>query len=276
MSVGRPRILCVVAALALPSCLLPSEMPEPVDPPGAERISWRGPDGHVSALRAGDPQGRRVLYVHGTPGDATNWSRFLEAPLPGTDSVALDRPGFGDSDPRRAVPCLACQADALEPALRIDEGAGTVLVGHSLGGPIVLRAACDRPELVGGVVVVAGNVDPSIEGPQWYNYFALGFLAFLPRALVNANAELMPQRAELQELVPLLADLTVPVAIVHGTDDELVPYANALYLEELLAPRGPVRLFPIEDAGHLVIWTRPEVVREAIEWVLAESQSADG
>ena len=68
----------------------------------------------VSYLQAGDPQGARVILVHGTPGAATAWADYVLAPPAGVHLLALDRPGFGRSGPDGPVTGLAEQAG--EPA----------------------------------------------------------------------------------------------------------------------------------------------------------------
>ncbi len=45
-------------------------------------------------------------------------------------------------------------------------------MGHSFGGPIIVRAALDHPELVGGLVIAAGDLDPDLEEWRWYNRLA--------------------------------------------------------------------------------------------------------
>ena len=91
-----------------------------------------------------------MILVHGTPGDATAWTDYLETPIDGAEMIAVDRPGFGCSTPRTAVPSLEAQARALEPLLVERGGAWPILVGHSQGGPIIVRTAIDYPDASAG------------------------------------------------------------------------------------------------------------------------------
>ena len=100
----------------------------------------------LSVLRSGDTTGPRVILVHGTPGTAASWADYLLAPPPGVEVLAIDRPGFGLSGPAHALPKLADQAAAVRALLPAD-GRPVVLLGHSLGGPVVARVAamvCNR------------------------------------------------------------------------------------------------------------------------------------
>jgi pimeloyl-ACP methyl ester carboxylesterase len=228
-----------------------------------------GRDGwSISAASAGE--GVRVIYIHGTPGDAAGWADYVLEPVAGTESIALDRPGFGFSEPRKAVPALADQAAAIEPLLTERDGKWPVLVGHSLGAPIALRAAADYPEKVGALVLLAGSVDPDEERVLFIQ--RLGNFAFipslLPRPLRNANREVLPLEEELRDLAPLLQRVTCPVVVVHGTKDRLVPHANMAYLEERLAHNDRVVWMTLEDEDHFFIWTRPDIVRGAVERAL--------
>lgn len=249
--------------LLLSGCLGPSFARDV--PPHVERIFWEAPTGRVSALRAGDPEGVRVILVHGTPGSATDWNGYLSDPPAGVEVLAIDRPGFGCSGPWAPVPELSRQVAALEPLLVERDGGWPILLGHSLGGPIVVRAAIDHPGRVGAIVVLAGNLDPALERLHWYNTLATIFEPLLRRSLRNSNRELKYQRRELEQLAPLLAQVTCPVIIVHGTHDHLVPYANAEYLSDALTGAASVELVALEGVDHFIIWTDEATVREAIQ-----------
>ena len=44
--------------------------------------------------------------------------------------------------------------------------------------------------------------------------------------------------------------LTIPIAILHGTSDEVIPFAMANQLRAVAVNSPAVRYFPIADARH--------------------------
>lgn len=223
----------------------------------------------LSLLVAGDARGARVVLVHGTPGSAEGWTDYLLAPPPGVELVALDRPGFGRSGPAGALTGLAEQAAAVAALLPAD-GRPAILVGHSLGGPIVARVAAEHPDRVAALVLLAASLDPALE--RLHPLQPLGawapVRAMLPRAIRNANAELMALRPELVALQPLLAHITAPVRIVHGTADALVPVANVAYLQAQLRGARCVDTVLLEGRNHFLPWNSEDQVRAAIDWAV--------
>lgn len=222
----------------------------------------------LSYLRAGDPAGRRIIFVHGTPGDAGAWADYLVSPPAGFELVAVDRPGFGQSGPEGAVASLARQAAALRPLLVERDGRRAILVGHSLGGPIIAQAAADMPDLAGPLVIVAGSLDPGLERIHWAQHVGAWrpVRALLPRALRNANAELMALEPQLAALAPRLAGVACPVAIVHGTRDGLVPYANVAFMTQRMTGAARMEVMTLPDRNHFLPWNSMDTVREAIAW----------
>ncbi len=226
----------------------------------------------VSYVRAGDPAGQRVIFVHGTPGYAGDFTWQLRHVPPGRDYIAVDRPGFGWSDTARAFPDLEDQVKALDPFL--DPARPAILVGFSLGGPIVVRAAIDRSAAVAGLVLASGNLDPALEEWKWYNAVAdSDFLKPLLRTDWRlSNEELRPHRAELEALAGRLAEIEAPVALVHARDDSLVPFANMLYAKAQLS-RAPLVHERVLDVGdHMVPIRRPELIAEALDALIGADE----
>jgi len=264
----------MIAALAITGCLA-SRMFEPGDETGLRRFEELvtlndGQDVTVSFLASTThdeiDDGPPIVYVHGTPGDATNWNRYLREPVGGSLSFAVDRLGFNKSDNGKAVTSFADQAAALMPVLGDDKRAAPILVGHSLGGPIIAWAAADYPERVAALVIVAGSLDPNLEEIKWYNHAMRSQLVsvWFPKAATYSNEEVFAARHETELLAERLKRVTCPVVIVHGTADSLVPFENLAYMKEQFTGASKVEVIEMQDADHFIIWTDAGEIRKAI------------
>jgi pimeloyl-ACP methyl ester carboxylesterase len=224
-------------------------------------------------LRAGDAGGPRIVLVHGTPGSASGWLDYLVAPPERTEVVALDRPGFGHSGPEGAITSLAQQAAAVL-ALMPADARPVVLLGHSLGAPVVAWAAAqlaqEQPERPVAVVLLAGSMDPALEvvlGVQRLG--AWGPVRWLlPRVIRNANAELMALQAELGALGAMLPAIRAKVIVVHGSEDDLVPVANVAYVQQRLSGAACVHTMLLPGQDHFLPWNAEATVREALRLAL--------
>ena len=230
----------------------------------------------ISFLRAGNSAGPCVLLVHGSPGSAAGWADYLVAPPAGTEVVALDRPGFGASTPDGAVPSLAAQAAAVI-ALVPTDGRSVVLLGHSLGAPIVAWAAAqlaaEQPERSVTVAMLAGSLDPAQESIHAMQHVGawMPVQRLLPRAIRNANAELMALKPELEALGTILPSVKAKVVIVHGTADDLVPVANVAYMQERFSSARGISTILLEGRNHFLPWNSEGAVREALHIALERS-----
>lgn len=226
--------------------------------------------GSLSYLAGGDPQGRTVILVHGTPGSAEGWLDYVSQPPAGAHVVALDRPGFGHSGPGHAVPGLQAQAEAVQALVR-QSAQPVVLLGHSLGGPIVAAVAALEPQRVAAVVLLAASMDPALETVHPMQRVGQWPLvrAVLPKTLRHANEELLALRDELLAQQALLGRVRAPVLIVHGTEDDLVPVANVLYMQTHLTGSRCVQTRLLEGHNHFLPWNAQAQVREALAWGLS-------
>lgn len=209
--------------------------------------------------------GTPMLFVHGSPGDWKAWARYLDAPAlrDRGPRLAVDRPGFGGSGAGQVVPDLRAQAQMI--AALIPPGAPAVLVGHSLGAPLLAWIALDHPDKVCGMVMVAGSVAPQYEAPRWYNRVAESVLAAwaLPDELLWSNQEILRLQPELQRLDAEWPRLQRPLIAIQGMRDELVDPRSVAYLERRV-PAPWLTVLRVPDQGHFVLWKRPDTVIDAM------------
>lgn len=224
------------------------------------------PDGRkLSYLQgAAAPEGApRVLLVHGAPADSSSWNRVLRdkaGALDGLDVLAVDRLGYGNSEPG-TEPSLQEHAASLAPLL----APGSVLVGHSYGGPVALRAAAEYPDRVGGVVLVAGACDANMNDAQWARRAADAASFAIPETWAVANRELLALTDENDQMRELLARVTCPVVIIHGEWDPVCPHDGTVdYLSESLTNAADVRVVSLARAGHNLHLSHPAVIAREI------------
>ena len=207
-----------------------------------------------------------IVFVHGTPGSFTTFMHYMNDSLMQEHfhMISVTRPGWVERNAEK-VPSLDEQAAALEPLLRMDRsGKGTILMGHSYGGPVIAKTAMEYSELVSGLVFVATTGDPELSGPRWYNRLAVVIPRFiLGDGLKGANAEIMPLRPQLESILSGWEELEMPVLIVQGDRDRLVNPRNAEFMQRLLV-NAEVTYMWREGQGHFVLWEEAGLIVDAI------------
>ena len=268
------RVVAGAMALALGACSIPGPETRDEEMSKLPRKSLTLPAGYaVSYLESGEASGRLVVFVHGTPGNASGWSDYLMQVPQGFHYIAIDRPGFGQSGPDDAVVSLAEQASAVAAIIRAQHAGPAILVGHSLGGPVVVQTAVDAPELVAALVVLAGSVDPGQESVPLVQYMGDTWpvRALLPRPMRNANREIIWLKRELTALEPRLAGIKVPVVIVHGMSDDLVPFANVAFMKTHLTGATHFDAREMPGQNHFLPWNAKAQVTAAIAEAAAQA-----
>ena len=71
---------------------------------------------------------------------------------------------------------------------------------------------------------------------------------------------------ELAGLAPHYPELRVPVTVLAGRHDRLSPYAA--HAAPFAAQAPGARLLTVEDGGHQLHWTHPDVVASAVRAAL--------
>ncbi len=183
-----------------------------------------------------------------------------------------------------------------------------ILVGNSAGGTLALRAALAQPERVSGLILVspavlAGGgapafVQPLLRSPQLQRIGPLIARVFLSRgdalesrAYYDATLVTEEQRArsrlgvqvdnwdralweftaasQASNLTETLAEIAMPVLVVSGENDLVVPVSQSIALAEDL-PNAELVVIPA--CGHLAQEECPATFLEAVEAWLAERE----
>ncbi|MEM9261179.1 MAG: alpha/beta hydrolase, partial [Bacteroidota bacterium] len=209
-----------------------------------------------------------VVFLHGSPGALSAFQPYYTDSLllAKCNLISLDRPGFGYSNFGVAEPSLEQQAAALAQVLSEGPKSKVILVGHSMGGPVIARAAMDYPEQIHGLVMVAPAVSPALEPSNTWRRIVnfLPLRLFTPPALRVCNQEILPLKTELEEMLPNWAELRMPVTVVQGMEDALVPMGNASFVKEQMPSDSLVNIRYVEGGDHFILWSEVPLVRTEI------------
>ncbi len=232
----------------------------------------------VNYLSLGEADGAPLVLVHGFGGDINSWMFNLPVLAERGRVIAFDLPGHGGSSKDVGAGDLASFAGALDGLLAALGIERAHLAGHSLGGAVALTLALDRPGLVASLSLVA----PAGLGSEINNGYIEGFIAAtrrkelkevlralfadpegLGREMVNevlkykrldgVDAALrkiagavFPGGRQIQVARDRLGALEMPVQIIWGTQDRILPAAHANGLPPEIA------VHTIDRAGHMV------------------------
>ncbi|MCP4274235.1 MAG: alpha/beta hydrolase [Gammaproteobacteria bacterium] len=248
-------------------------------------------------------KGQSVVFVHGNSSSSSTFQKQFQGWLGQKyHLVAFDLPGHGQSDrvtqlSDYSLPGYAKKLEQLVKNLQLEDA---VFVGWSLGGHIVLEAVDSLPDASGFVIFgtpplavppnLAAAFLPALssgagfkasiteaEATQFANDFfapdskvdTQPFIAEILATDGNARAGLAaslspdyPYRKAMDE-VEVVARMSKPLAIFHGTEEQLI---NPVYFDNLAMPtlwRGQVQLIP--GSGHTPQWEQPEVFNSLLD-----------
>jgi pimeloyl-ACP methyl ester carboxylesterase len=128
-----------------------------------------------------------------------------------------------------------------------------VLVGHSAGGPLALLAALRPQEFRGDCTAPPVTPDAVVGLAGAYDLDALGDVALALLGAPKAQAPDLWQRADVYAAAAQRPD--VPVLLVHGTGDDIVPPSWSTRLRDsLVAAHHEVRLEQPKGVDHLGVY----------------------
>ncbi len=212
-------------------------MVPPIARPKLEGNVAVGADRRLGFAEFGDPQGRAIFWLHGTPGarrqipaEARAYAELEKIRL-----IGVDRPGIGSSTPHQYPNVLAFADDlrTIADTLGIDKFA---VIGLSGGGPYTLAAAAAMPERVVAAGVL-GGVAPYV-GPDGISSGLMNLGSTVAPVFEVAG---MPIRLAAATLIKFIAPVGSPVLEIYARispegDRRLLarPEFKAMFLDDLL------------------------------------------
>lgn len=242
--------------------------------------------------------GPPVLLLHGWPTSSFLWRRVMEPIARANRVVALDLPGYGESDKPRGAgygfDLYDRVLDEFLAALEIDE---VGLAGHDLGGPIGLHWALHRPQRLTRLALLNTLVYPAfseavaqfitacttpelrdrLTSPEGLaaamrlgladeskltDEVAAAVAAPFPTedarlALAEAGVGVAPEGFE--EIARRLPSLRVPVRLVYGARDRILPDV-AQTMERVARDVPGAELIALPGCGHFLQEEDPDEV----------------
>src|SRR5262249_11615073 len=145
-------------------------------------------------------QGPPLVLVHGLGGAASNWTELAPLLLQGRRRVLVpDLPGHGGSTALPGVSGLEPFADRVAAVAEREGMLPAPVVGHSLGGMVVLRLALRHPDAV-PALVLAGAAGLSIGGVWGRNLLSV-FTSVRPGRIAARYRTLVSRSRLLRRLV---------------------------------------------------------------------------
>ena len=106
-----------------------------------------------------------LIFVHGWTCNADFWRGQVNA-FPSLRVIAVDLPGHGQSDKPRVSYTMDYFARSIEAVMRDARVGRAVLVGHSMGTPVIRQFYRRYPEKTLGLVIVDGALRPFLPKEQ--------------------------------------------------------------------------------------------------------------
>lgn len=227
-----------------------------IDRPKLEGNIAVGANRQIGFAEFGDPQGRAIFWLHGTPGARRQipTEARMYAEQQGIRLIGVDRPGIGSSTPFQYanVGEFAYDLATIADVLGINKMA---VVGLSGGGPYTLGCAAALPERV-VVAGVLGGVAPTV-GPDAIGGGVMGFGTTVAPLIEVAG---YPLRMAAAALIQLIRPVATPVLHAYArvspeADRRMLarPEFEAMFLDDLLNGSRKQMAAPLAD---VVVFSR--------------------
>lgn len=248
-----------------------------------------------------------LLFLHGLATYSGTWVRNTAVLNRCARCIALDLPGNGYSEKGKFPFSMEFYAACVYDFIRLLGLRNVVLCGHSMGGQVAMTLVLRAPEIVSRLILCAPAGFEEFSPLERTMYrSAIGFFDFFSsdesslRSSIYSSFYKNPAQAEgllhemteilraypqtlyrrmleasidgmLKEPVyPRLQELTLPVLVIFGAFDALIPnkllhpIATDQLARQAIARMPDARLEMIPFAGHFVQWEKADEVNQLI------------
>jgi 3-oxoadipate enol-lactonase len=246
------------------------------------------PNSTISYIRCG--HGNPLVLLHGYPLDRRIWDPILPLLENDFELIIPDLRGFGESKTIDDSYSISEMADDVAKLVEMIGFPKVFLAGHSMGGYVSLAFARSYPDKLCGLGLISSQAIADTPEKKASRYFSLKQLQESGKESIanpmvgklTSNSMLQNQiyniilsqsepgikcaiqaLAERPDQTSLLGKLEIPVLVVHGDSDELIPVGQAV---EDSQAAGNSNLVVIAKAGHMPMLEYPEDTASALRW----------
>ncbi|MDE3735900.1 MULTISPECIES: alpha/beta fold hydrolase [Pseudomonas] len=261
-------------------------------------------DLNIHYYEGGPAKGETIVMIHGFGANKDNWLRFARHFTERYHVIALDLPGFGDSDRPAGSYDIGTQAERLESFIKTLELGKVHLVGNSMGGHIAGIFAARYPLQVhslalfdnGGItapnkselfrLIESGQPNPLVvRSPEDFQRMLDFVFVEAPPLPTSVKAYLAEQSManeahydevfrQLREryipLEPELPRIKAPTLLLWGDRDRVLDVSSIEVMKPLLKKPSVVIM---ENCGHAPMIERPEETARHYQAFLDASRS---
>ncbi|MBU6389813.1 alpha/beta fold hydrolase [Patescibacteria group bacterium] len=196
-------------------------------------------------------QGEPLVFIGGLAIDLSDYSGVIKALAEDYRVLAFDNRGAGRTDKPNMPYSIELMADDTAKLMAAVGITRANIIGLSMGGRIALHLALAHPELVKKLILVSTSA--RVDKKRSWLVGLLGILSSLP--ILPRGKYPQPRYAFLRQrqasraydCTTRLAELKMPVMIMHGRRDIIAPYALALEMRDKI-PGAKITPFA---GGHL-------------------------
>lgn len=200
------------------------------------------PDGvviHFTDQGKGSPA---LVFVHGWSCDAGYWDAQVKHFAATNRVITIDLAGHGQSGQQRKAYTIEAFGADVAAVLKALDLKGAILVGHSMGGPVIIEAALAAPDRVAGLVGVDNfqNVELKLP-PQAIDGFLGPFEANFSPMVKNWVSQMFPAGADTALAAGIARDMaSAPPAVALSAMRELLTWMGDRTTERLAQLKVPL------------------------------------